>query len=91
MALSKEQRHALDSLATDWPLLIYPTVWPGNYRPLLPLASVDPADLLSYGRKRGWSEFEMGRILGAAQFMQLIAMTGVDYWQDVLEPRDAAD
>ena len=86
MALSDEQRDALESLPIDRELrlMIYPTLLPRNYAPLLPLASADRTDLLEYGRERGWSEFEMGRILGAAQFMSLVLMIGPpDEWQRI--------
>jgi len=79
MALTDEQRDALESLPMRSPqsiwsregLIIYPTIVQSRYKPLLKLALAEPKDLIDYGIEHGWSEFEMGRILGAAQFMSM--------------------
>lgn len=91
MALTQEQLDALEALPMrSSGLMLEPTLMASHYRPLLALPSADPADLLEYGRARGWTDFEVGHLLGAAQFMWLIGMTGSAEWGEVLDRRTDA-
>ena len=92
MALDQDQLNALAALPLrPSGLMFEPTLMPSHYTPLLALGRADADDLVTYGAERGWTDLEVGCILGAARLLNLMAMSGGSGWTDLIERRPSAE
>ncbi len=79
MALTAEEIHAFaDIPANEDGIIMDPTLLPERYLPqFMLLARAEGVDVIGVAEVRGWSRFEAGRLVGAAQLASTLSLTGL--------------